>query len=221
MRGIWIGSCLLAALLVACGLWLHVHSTQYDEIIAHTAARYELDFYLVKSVIYEESWFRPDIRGTAGDLGLMQVTMGAAADFTSRNGFPALTEERLIEPRMNLEVGCWYLRQALDHYRHAPDPTLFALLSYNAGEVRADNWLRLALSNQARPGTSADQHYLALVDFPVTREYVRRVPKTVETQELLVSEKTTAGHVEHSLPWLSLLNLVNGSFSRRAAYFLS
>ena len=105
----------------------------------------------------------------------MQVTMRAAADYSSRNRFPPLDETRLLDPRLNIEVGCWYLRQSLDRYKDTADPTLFALLRYNAGEVRADEWLRLAQSQPVPKDRTPELHYLSLVDFPTTREYVRRI----------------------------------------------
>jgi soluble lytic murein transglycosylase len=176
MRGrVWFGIGLIFSVIAAVGLWLYSHSTQYDEIIAQAAARYEMDFYLVKALVYEESWFRSDIRGASGELGLMQVTMKAAADFTSRNGFPPINEDRLLEPRLNIEVGCWYLRQSLDRYKNSPAPILFALLRYNAGEGRADNWLRLAAAKPVPTGTAPENYYLSLVNFPTTRDYVRRI----------------------------------------------
>ena len=172
----WIGIGLTASVLAAAALWLNFRSAQYDELIAQAAAQHGVDFYLVKAIIYEESWFRPDIRGTSGELGLMQVTKGAAADFTSRNGFPSIQDDtRLLEPRMNIEVGCWYLRQSLDRYRHSPDPVLFALLRYNAGEARADGWLKLATSKPVPEARTPENYYLSLVTFPTTRDYVRRI----------------------------------------------
>jgi soluble lytic murein transglycosylase len=172
---VWFGIGLVILLLAAVGLWLNSRSTQYDEIIAQAAARYEVDFYLVKALVYEESWFRSDIRGASGELGLMQVTMKAAADFTSRNGFPPINGDRLLEPRLNIEVGCWYLRQSLDRYKNSPAPILFALLRYNAGEGRADNWLRLAAAKPVPAGIPPESYYLSLVNFPTTRDYVRRI----------------------------------------------
>ena len=80
---IWFGTGLTLLILLTAAYWMHRRTTRYDELIALSASRYNLDFYLVKALIYEESWFRPDIRGSAGELGLMQVTRGAAADFTA------------------------------------------------------------------------------------------------------------------------------------------
>jgi soluble lytic murein transglycosylase len=173
--GIWICIGLMVLLAVAAGLWLSSRASKYDEIIALTAANYGVDFYLVKALVYEESWFRADIRGASGELGLMQVTLGAAEDFSTYKGFPPVSEARLLEPRLNVEIGCWYLKQSLERYKNSPAPTLFALLRYNAGEARADQWLRLARANPVPAGMDPEQHYLSLVDFPTTREYVRRI----------------------------------------------
>ena len=73
------GICLLAAAGVLS--WLHWHSTRFDYLISQAAARNGVDFYLAKALIYEESWFRPKSRGSAGEVGLMQITRAAAVRF--------------------------------------------------------------------------------------------------------------------------------------------
>ncbi len=166
---------LLVAALVAGAEWLYHHITRYDFIISQSAARENVDFYLVKALVFEESWFWPDIRGSSGEIGLMQISKAAAADFASKKGFPPFFEGRLLEPELNIEIGCWYLRQSLDRYKDSPAPEVFALLRYNAGAVRADSWLRAAASKQVPPGMSPERFYLSLVDLPKTREYVRRI----------------------------------------------
>jgi soluble lytic murein transglycosylase len=163
---------IIAAVLLFC---LDHHTSQYDYVISQAAARNGVDFYLVKSLVYEESWFRSDIRGPAGEMGLMQITSAAAYDFASQKGFPQFQADRLLEPELNLEIGCWYLQKSLEHYKNSPQPTLYALLRYNAGESRADNWLRISLNNPPPPGISQESYYLSLVDFPKTRAYVHRI----------------------------------------------
>jgi soluble lytic murein transglycosylase len=165
----------LVAAIALC--WLHYYTSRYDYIISQAAARNGIDFYLIKALIYEESWFRPEIRGAAGELGLMQITRPAAADFAATRGFPPLRDEQLVEPELNVEIGCWYLKHSLEHYKNSPHPVLFALLRYNAGDSRADNWLKSALSSPLPTGVSAEEHYLSQVDFPKTRAYARRILK--------------------------------------------
>jgi len=175
MRGviIYVG---IAILILATALGcLHYHTSRYDPIIRQAATRNGVDFYLVKALIYEESWFRSGIRGPAGEIGLMQITKAAASDFASQKGFPPMYEGDLLDPRLNIEIGCWYLGRSIEHYKNSPQPMLFALLRYNAGESRADNWLRIALSDPPHAGVSMESHYLSLVDFPKTRAYARRI----------------------------------------------
>ncbi len=175
---------ILAALAVTFGslVW---HVSRYDEVIRMAAARNEVDFYLVKAIIYEESWFRSDIRGAAGELGLMQITKLAAADFTARKGLPAFSEAMLLEPRVNIEIGCWYLRDSLDRYRGSPAPPLYALLRYNAGEARADAWLKLARSQAGSGSAISEQFCLSLVDFPKTRDYARRILQRMRSRNFI------------------------------------
>jgi soluble lytic murein transglycosylase len=182
MRGIIITAGTGLLVLTAALGWLHYHTSRYDFIISQAAARNGVDFYLVKALIYEESWFRPEIRGPAGEFGLMQITRAAASDFVSKKGFPSLYNGRLVEPELNVEIGCWYLRRSLERYRNSPQPELFALLRYNAGESRADNWLRIALSTPPPAGTSKENHYLSTVDFPKTRAYARRILERFRTR---------------------------------------
>ena len=115
----------------------------------------------------------------------MQVTRAAALDFALRKGFPQLYEERLMEPELNVEIGCWYLQRSLEHYKNSPEPILFALLRYNAGESRSDNWLRLALSSPRPMTISSEAYYLSLVDFPKTRAYARRILQRARSRNFL------------------------------------
>ena len=173
-RIVSIAAIILLLAVIAVG-WLDYRASCYDFIISQAAARNGVDFYLVKAIIYEESWFRPEIRGPAGELGLMQITKAAASDFVSNKGFSEFREEQLVEPELNVEIGCWYLNRSLERYRNSPQPVLFALLRYNAGESRADNWLRIALSTPPPSGSSPERYYLSQVDFPKTRAYVQRI----------------------------------------------
>ena len=175
MRRIIIASAIflfIAAIVVG---WLFHHTSRYDFIIGQAAARYGLDFHLVKALIYEESWFRPEIRGPAGELGLMQITKAAASDFAVNRGFSEFHDGQLVEPELNVEIGCWYLKRSLERYRDSPQPALFALLRYNAGESRADNWLKTMISSPPPSGIAAESYYLSKVDFPKTRAYVQRI----------------------------------------------
>jgi len=175
VRGVMAAFGLALLLVLAAMGWLDYHTSCYDYLISRAAARNSVDFYLVKALIFEESWFRSDVRGPAGELGLMQLTTAAASDFAAAEGFPLSYGARLLEPELNVEIGCWYLGQSIRRYEDSPAPLLFALLRYNAGESRADAWLQRALSKPAPSGVSLESYYLSVVTFPKTRAYVGRI----------------------------------------------
>jgi soluble lytic murein transglycosylase len=171
---LWIAIAALFAVIAAAS-WVHWHVSRYDDAIGLSASRYGVDFFLVKALIFEESWFRSGIRGSSGEIGLMQVTRAAAADYASQKGFLPFNEEHLFDPRLNIDIGCWYLSRSIERYKSAPAPVLFALLRYNAGEVRADAWVESALGKPSPAGVDPERYYLSLVNFPKTREYARRI----------------------------------------------
>jgi soluble lytic murein transglycosylase len=168
----------IVILILISGLgWLRHHTSRYDLLISQASARNSVDSYLIKALVYEESWFWPNVRGQAGDMGLMQITRAAASDFATHKGFPQFQDDRFIEPELNVEIGCWYLKQSLNRYKNSPQPILFALLRYNAGETRADHWMKKGMSLPRPAGISIEDHFLAQVDFPKTRAYVQRILK--------------------------------------------
>lgn len=177
------GICILVGAVVLSSLYRR--SRRFDFIISQAAARNGVEFDLVKALIYEESWFRQESRGSAGEVGLMQITPAAAADFAVHRGFPKPNSRQMIEPELNIEIGCWYLKDSLEHYKNSPHPVLFALLRYNAGETRANKWLRLALEAPPSSGVPPEQHYLSLVDYPKTRAYVSRILKRYRSRNYL------------------------------------
>ena len=185
MRRIAVAAGIFLFILAIITGWLSYRTSRYDFIISQAAARNGVDFYLAKALIYEESWFRPEIRGSAGELGLMQITRAAASDFASSKGFHEFYDGQLLEPELNVEIGCWYLKHSLEHYKDSPQPVLFALLRYNAGEARADAWLRTALSSPPPAGVSSESYYLSLVDFPKTRAYARRILQRLRRRNFL------------------------------------
>ncbi len=179
----WIAAATAVLLVSAAALLLiHRHTSRFDALIREASTRHGVDFYLVKALIFEESWFRSGVQGPAGEQGLMQITAAAAADYAAHRGSLPFRAPSLLEPELNVEIGCWYLHQSLDRYRNSPEPTLFALLRYNAGESRADAWLRKALSQPPPQNVSRELYYLSLVDFPRTQAYARRILRRARTR---------------------------------------
>lgn len=139
---------------------------QYDAMIADAAAKHEVDPLLLKALIWRESEFHPHKTGAHGERGLMQVSMPAAYDWAKANKVETIHADDLFSPRMNLEIGTWYLRQKLNRWAHKDDPLPFALAEYNAGRTRIDQW--------ATPEITADE-FRTRIPFPSTRAYVETI----------------------------------------------
>ena len=143
----------------------------YDALIIDTAGKHGIDPLLVKAVIWRESAFHPDKMGTRGERGLMQVGEGAARDWAIAEKIETFVPTDLFDAKTNVEVGVWYLKKALSHWKTKADPVPFALAEYNAGRTRVDRWI--AATDLGDKASAED--LLAAIDFPTTRRYVEDI----------------------------------------------
>lgn len=97
----------------------------YRALIKRHARKNGVPFDLARAVIEIESNFRPNVRGQAGEIGLMQIKPATARGI----GFNGTTKE-LFEPETNIKYGMKYLGEA---YRLGGETTCGAILKYNAG----------------------------------------------------------------------------------------
>jgi soluble lytic murein transglycosylase len=140
------------------------HRQEFMAIAYDAARRHGVDPCLVMGVIQTESAWRADATGKAGEIGLMQITPGAAADWERVTGRRYGARSALYTPALNVEIGTWYLARALQRWADRQDPVIWALVQYNAGPTRA--------------GELAGVHReigLAEVPIPITRTYIERV----------------------------------------------
>ena len=175
---------ILAALLVILAPFLIVALSWLGEIrrsqavgplIAEAAAKQGLPLSLVKAVVWRESDFEIRAVGAAGERGLMQVTPGAAGDWARVHRIRSFRETDLFDPKTNLAVGTWYLGRAIRRWAEegADRPEIFGLAEYNAGITRARRWAAQS------PGLRAEE-FMAAMDFPTTKAYVRAILRRSE-----------------------------------------
>lgn len=120
---------------------IFVDDTKFSKEIHHAAARHGVPPELVRALIFQESRFDPKARGRKGEIGLMQLLpSGAVADWARINKVAEPGEDELLDPMMNLEIGCWYLGRALRRWQGYDAAVELALAQYNAGEGRAKRW---------------------------------------------------------------------------------
>ncbi len=99
----------------------------YDTIITRYAATYGIPASLAHAVISVESNYRPGARGSAGEIGLMQIKP-ATARMMGYSG----SAKGLFDPDTNIRYGIKYLARA--HELGGGD-TCATILRYNAGHA--------------------------------------------------------------------------------------
>jgi len=156
----------------------------FDAEIAQASTRYGVPPELIRAVIWRESRFHSEQVGEHGERGLMQITEGAASDWAKAEKIETFVPTDLFDPKVNIEVGTWYLKQALQHWGDRDDPVPFALAEYNAGRSRVNRWVKESQSGQ--PVTASD--LTAKMDFPSTRRYLDTIIARYEFYRLRNSD---------------------------------
>ena len=100
-------------------------NVQYNQIVSRYAATYGVPVALAHAVIKVESNYNPSVRGSAGEIGLMQIKP-ATARMMGYNG----NANGLFDPETNIKYGMKYLAQA---HSLSGGTTCGTILKYNAG----------------------------------------------------------------------------------------
>lgn len=137
----------------------------HDGIIAEAAARHGVDPALIKAVIWRESRFDPKVRGSKGEVGLMQIMEPTARDWAKATRRTVFLHAELFEPRKNVDCGTWYLRKLLARYPQTDNPLPYTLADYNAGRGNVLKWMQA-------PAATNSAAFIAKIGFPSTQDYV-------------------------------------------------
>ena len=165
----WI---LVGGLAVTAGWWVYGkrygRERRYDALIREVSREHGLPPALVKAVIWRESAFRVGARGGAGELGLMQVTEGAAQEWADARRDRGFQFEHVLDARTNLHAGCYYLGKVTRRYLRTDHPYAYGLADYNAGRGNVLRWMQ-------GPGLTNASVFLGDMTYPGTREYVQSI----------------------------------------------
>ncbi len=100
-------------------------ASPYDALIKRYAKSYGVPVGLANAVVRIESGFRPNLRGKAGEIGLMQVKLSTARGLGYRG-----SAKGLYNPATNIRYGMKYLGMA---HKIGGKTTCGTILRYNAG----------------------------------------------------------------------------------------
>jgi soluble lytic murein transglycosylase len=145
----------------------------------------------IRSLIRQESSFRPEVKSPANALGLMQIlpTTGAelARDLRIKD---YQSSDALLIPEINIKIGSYYLARLLRNFNgNVP----LALAAYNAGPTRLRRWLgaRKDLGLLESPGSSSPEVEIWLDELPweETSFYVKSILRNWIVYQLLDGSK--------------------------------
>lgn len=173
----------LIGVFLGVGLWkagsktmeIIDRSSLYDRLIVKYGREYGIDPTLLKAVIWKESNFDKNSRGSKGELGLMQILPdGAVKDWENTFHRKIPSEGVLMDPNVNIEIGSWYLGRARNHWKDYSEADALALCEYNAGRQRAEAWKPLLHDGQVVPNINIESTRKYVKDILERREQYKR-----------------------------------------------
>ncbi|MBR4030349.1 MAG: lytic transglycosylase domain-containing protein [Clostridia bacterium] len=151
----------LAGLIVWGGVKtiFDIFPANYMEEIKEFSQKNGLEPSLVLAQIKAESGFNHNAKSKKGALGLMQVMPETGTWCAKKLNISDFEENSLFIPKINIEIGCWYLSYLLSK----TDSIEWALASYNAGLSNVQKWKESGI------------HTIEDIPFPETKTYVKKV----------------------------------------------
>jgi soluble lytic murein transglycosylase len=151
---------------------------KYSEYVFRYSQQYNIDPYLVFSVIRVESRFDINAYSKKGAKGLMQITDKTGEWAAKQSNIRNFNSEKLFDPEYNIRLGCWYLNNLVNQF--GGDITL-ALAAYNGGSGNVEKWLK----NREYSSTGEK---LEKIPFEETERYIDKIKKDYSIYKNLYKE---------------------------------
>ncbi len=139
--------------------------TGFEDDVKMCAKKYELDEFLVYSLIREESRFNTQAVSVSDARGLMQLLPQTAVETAGKAGFADFSVAQLFSPDINIELGCLYLSMLVDTYGHH---FAVSLAGYNGGPTMAAEWYK-------KNGNLRADEFVEEITYEQSRNYVKKV----------------------------------------------
>ncbi len=155
-----------------------IYVTQYEEYVDKYSKKYNVDKYLVYSIIKAESNFKKEATSNKGAKGLMQLMDTTAYD-VARSIDLDINESDIWSPEININLGVKYIASLIDKYKNIE----LALVAYNAGIGKVDSWIEKGTLK--KDGSNVEN-----VPYMETNNYVRKILRDFDIyKQLYNSEK--------------------------------
>ncbi len=162
--------------------WHLLFPQPYWADVLAESQRNGLDPYLVASLIRQESEFNPNAVSHANAYGLMQLLPSVGKTMAKQQGLKPFDAGKLLDPRVNLQLGTANLRQVLNRYGGQVE---YALAAYNAGDTPVRQWIA---SGEYRDIAE----FVESIPYTETREYVQAILRNRELYRTLYPAQTVS-----------------------------
>ncbi|NOZ24528.1 MAG: transglycosylase SLT domain-containing protein [Nitrospirae bacterium] len=138
----------------------------YGDIVSEISSDYNVNPFLILSVMREESRFNREAVSRAGALGLMQLMPYTARRMAKSIGYDTkvLSDNGILDPEVNITLGSYYLGLLLREFGSVP----VAVAAYNAGENAVRRWLKAYQYGEV-------DEFIEDIPYRETRLYVKKV----------------------------------------------
>ena len=140
-----------------------LYPAPYPDYVSRISREFSVNREYIYGVMRRESLFIPDIRSSAGAVGLMQLMPATARQVGEQLGVKA-PKWKLIESDLNIRLGVKYLSHLLKRF---DGNMVLSTAAYNAGPTRVRKWL-------VNKPMAADV-WVESIPFDETRSYVKAV----------------------------------------------
>ena len=140
-----------------------LYKKEYSEYVSKYAEEYGVKKELIYAIIKAESNFNPNAVSNKDAKGLMQLMDSTAEEIAQKAGI-TLTEENILEPDTNINLGTKYISSLLEKYKCIE----IALAAYNAGSGNVDKWIKNGV-------IKSDGSDIENIPYKETNNYVRKI----------------------------------------------
>lgn len=148
---------------------------QYNQSVIKYSTKYNVDPYIIYSIIRVESKFNPYAKSNKGASGLMQITPQTGEYIAALLNIDMFDESLLYNPDFNIQLGCFYFSKLYSDFNADIN---CALAAYNGGSGNVTKWIST---------NDAGEKFLDVnkIPFSETKNYVLRVKKTYNIYKFL------------------------------------
>lgn len=153
----------------------------YDDIEKNSEL-YELNSSIMYALTRSESFFDPEVKSSAGAVGLCQLMEFTASDIAVSL---KVSDYSLTDASTNIKFGTYYLSSLI---RRCDNSILQGFFSYNAGISRVRKWLQTSTQEFGRKSNMPQDLFLETLPYTETREYGRKLVSASAMYEWLYKE---------------------------------